>query len=222
MSVSKPVTPILPGERLSSRHRRRAPTEPPCWPCSQALQRRFWRSSVPEEGRMKARSRQRGPKCPPCVHPACAHRGCKRTHRGCVPVPDAIQRLTVLAGFSAPSIFPGVGSRGLGKGWDWKQGVWPKKGWSSRRALPTRARSGKEDQVKQGVGSPAAAMEHLPAEQEAVQTAGDAGSILGWDDPPEEGMATHSRTLAWRTPWTEEPGGLQSMGSQKSGTRLSS
>ena len=35
-----------------------------------------------------------------------------------------------------------------------------------------------------------------------------------WEDPLEEGMATHSSTLAWRIPWTEEPGGLQSMGSQ--------
>ena len=35
---------------------------------------------------------------------------------------------------------------------------------------------------------------------------------LGQDDPLEEGMATHSSILAWRTPWTEEPGGLQSMG----------
>ena len=33
-------------------------------------------------------------------------------------------------------------------------------------------------------------------------------------DPLEEGMATHSSILAWRTPWTEEPGGLQSIGSQ--------
>ena len=38
---------------------------------------------------------------------------------------------------------------------------------------------------------------------------------LGWEDPLEEGMATHSRILAWRIPWTEEPGGLQSMGSQR-------
>ena len=38
---------------------------------------------------------------------------------------------------------------------------------------------------------------------------------LGWEDPLEEGMATHSSILAWRTPWTEEPGGLQSMGSQR-------
>ena len=34
---------------------------------------------------------------------------------------------------------------------------------------------------------------------------------LGWEDPLEEGMATHSSILAWRIPWTEEPGGLQSM-----------
>ena len=40
---------------------------------------------------------------------------------------------------------------------------------------------------------------------------------LGWEDPLEEGMATHSSILAWRIPWTQEPGGLQSMGSQKVG-----
>ena len=40
---------------------------------------------------------------------------------------------------------------------------------------------------------------------------------LGQEDPLEEGMATHSNTLAWRIPWTEEPGGLQSMGLQRVG-----
>ena len=40
---------------------------------------------------------------------------------------------------------------------------------------------------------------------------------LGWKDPLEEGMATHSSILAWRIPWTEEPGGLQSKGSQRVG-----
>ena len=40
---------------------------------------------------------------------------------------------------------------------------------------------------------------------------------LGWEDPLEEGMATHSSILAWRIPWTEEPGGLLSMGSQRVG-----
>ena len=38
---------------------------------------------------------------------------------------------------------------------------------------------------------------------------------LGWEDPLEKGMATHSSILAWRIPWTEEPGGLQSVGSQR-------
>ena len=37
---------------------------------------------------------------------------------------------------------------------------------------------------------------------------------LGWEDPLEEGMATLSSILAWRIPWTEEPGGLQSLGSR--------
>ena len=38
---------------------------------------------------------------------------------------------------------------------------------------------------------------------------------LGWEDPLEKGMAIHSSILAWRSPWTEEPGGLQPMGSQR-------
>ena len=42
----------------------------------------------------------------------------------------------------------------------------------------------------------------------------DAGLILGQEDPPEEGVATHTSILAWRIPWTEEPRGLQSVGSQ--------
>ena len=41
--------------------------------------------------------------------------------------------------------------------------------------------------------------------------AGDSGSIPGRVDTLEEGMATHSSILAWRTPWTEEPAGLQSI-----------
>ena len=40
---------------------------------------------------------------------------------------------------------------------------------------------------------------------------------LGWENPLEKGRATHSSILAWRIPWTEEPGGLQSMGSQRVG-----
>ena len=40
---------------------------------------------------------------------------------------------------------------------------------------------------------------------------------LGREDPLQKAMATHSSTLAWSIPWTEEPGGLQSMGSQRVG-----
>ena len=40
---------------------------------------------------------------------------------------------------------------------------------------------------------------------------------LGWEDALEKGMATHSSILAWSIPWTEESGGLQSMGSQRVG-----
>ena len=45
---------------------------------------------------------------------------------------------------------------------------------------------------------------------------------LGWEDPLEKEMATHSSILAWEIPQTEEPGGLQSMGLQKSQTQLKS
>ena len=52
-------------------------------------------------------------------------------------------------------------------------------------------------------------LKNLPAMQELqVQS-------LGWEDPQEKGMATHSSILTWRTPWTEEPGGLQSIGLQR-------
>ena len=45
----------------------------------------------------------------------------------------------------------------------------------------------------------------------------DMGLILAQEDPLEEEMATHSSILAWRIPWTEEPGGLQSIGPQRVG-----
>ena len=53
--------------------------------------------------------------------------------------------------------------------------------------------------------------------KESACNAGDRGSIPGSGRSPGEGMATHSSILAWRIPWTEEPGGLQSMGSQRVG-----
>ena len=43
------------------------------------------------------------------------------------------------------------------------------------------------------------------------------GKSLSWEDPLEEEMANHSSILAWEIPWTEEPGGLQSIGSQRVG-----
>ena len=58
-------------------------------------------------------------------------------------------------------------------------------------------------------------VKNLPAMQETwVQS-------LGQENPLEEEMATHFSILAWRIPWTEKPGGLQSMGSQKSQIQLS-
>ena len=53
----------------------------------------------------------------------------------------------------------------------------------------------------------------------AIQETG--ARSLGGEDSLEKEMANHSSFLAWRIPWTEEPGGLQSMGLQKSQTRLS-
>ena len=54
-------------------------------------------------------------------------------------------------------------------------------------------------------------VKNLPAMQETWVR------FLGWEDPLEKEMATHSSTLAWKISWTEEPGGLQSMGSQRVG-----
>ena len=51
--------------------------------------------------------------------------------------------------------------------------------------------------------------------KESACNAGDPGLIPSWEDPLEEVLATHSGILAWRIPWTEEPDGLQSTGSQR-------
>ena len=53
--------------------------------------------------------------------------------------------------------------------------------------------------------------------KESTCNAKDLVWSLGWEDSLEEGVATHSSILAWRNPWTEEPGGLQFMGSQRVG-----
>ena len=57
--------------------------------------------------------------------------------------------------------------------------------------------------------------------KESACNAGDVGSVYGSGRSPEKEMATHSSTLAWEIPWTEEPGGLQSMHLGKSRTQLS-
>ena len=54
-------------------------------------------------------------------------------------------------------------------------------------------------------------VENLPTRQETQVRP------LGWEDPLEKGRATHSSILAWRIPWTEEPGELQSIESQRVG-----
>ena len=54
-------------------------------------------------------------------------------------------------------------------------------------------------------------------DRESACQAGDVGSIPGSEDPVEEEMTTHFSILAWEVPWTEEPGGLQSMRSQRVG-----
>ena len=79
---------------------------------------------------------------------------------------------------------------------------------------------GLERSPREGIGYPlqyswaslvAQMVENLPAMRETwVQS-------KGWEDPLEEGMATHSSILAWRIPWTEEPGELQCLWSQRVG-----
>ena len=54
--------------------------------------------------------------------------------------------------------------------------------------------------------------------KEFACSAGDLGLTLGWEDPLEKEMATHSSIIAWKISWTEEPGELQSKGPQRVGT----
>ena len=68
-----------------------------------------------------------------------------------------------------------------------------------------------QDAVTWGFPS-GSAVKSLPASQEPQETWVPS---LGWEDALGEGMATHSSILAWRIPWTTEPGGLQSIGSQR-------
>ena len=55
----------------------------------------------------------------------------------------------------------------------------------------------------------------MAGNKESACQAGDVGSIPGSEDSREKGMAIHSSTLVWKISWTEEPGGLKSLGSQR-------
>ena len=62
------------------------------------------------------------------------------------------------------------------------------------------------------VGSPCGAVVKNPPTMQETWL-----QSVGWEDPLEKEMATHSSILVWRIPWTEKPGGLQSIGSQRVG-----
>ena len=69
--------------------------------------------------------------------------------------------------------------------------------------------------VRWGFPSSSDSKKKKKKKKKSLCNAGDQGSILGQEDSLEKGMATHSSILAWRIPWTEEPGELQSIGSQR-------
>ena len=108
--------------------------------------------------------------------------------------------------------------------WEWcpvRKGNWRASGWASIK-FPTGSLlefPGKQDMTLNlvnvfcylGASLVAQRLKHLPAMRETWVRS------LGWEDPLEKEMATHSSILAWRIPWTEEPGGLQSTGSQRVG-----
>ena len=78
--------------------------------------------------------------------------------------------------------------------------------------LPTKVRLGKAVVFPVVMyGCEAQTVKHLSTMQETRVRP------LGWEDPLEKEMEIHSRTVAWKIPWTEEPGSLQSMGSQRAG-----
>ena len=75
-----------------------------------------------------------------------------------------------------------------------------------------------DDSVDSGRQEPLPVPLYVPAGsvvEDQPSDAGDVGSIPGWGRSPGGGNATHSSTLAWEIPWTEKPGGLRSMGSQR-------
>ena len=91
----------------------------------------------------------------------------------------------------------------------------PSLGWEPQAYIPCIHCQCKMWWVFFGLDIGGSKVKNLPAMQEAQELQ---VRSLGLEDPMEEGMATHSRILAWRISWTEEPGGLQSMGSLESDT----
>ena len=119
----------------------------------------------------------------------------------------------------------GAGGEGDDKGWDgwmasptWCTWVWVDSGscwWTGRPGVLRfmgLQRVGHDWATELNWTGVVLVVKNPPANAGDIR---DAGLILGQEDPLEEGMATHSSILAWRIPWTEEPGGLQSMGSQR-------
>ena len=78
--------------------------------------------------------------------------------------------------------------------------------------LSPEAESSRKEGVAVGGGFP-----HSSVGKESACNAGDHVQLLGWEDPLEKDMATHSSILAWKIPWTEESGRLQSTGTFKAG-----
>ena len=103
--------------------------------------------------------------------------------------PYALYPTRLLCLWDSPGKNIGVGCHAL------LQGIFPIQGWNPHLLGPLHCRPGGSDG------------------KESACNSGDPDSI----DPPEKGLATYSSILAWKIPWTEEPGGLQSMGSQRVG-----
>ena len=104
-------------------------------------------------------------------------------------LPYALYPTRLLCLWDSPGKNIGVGCHAL------LQGIFPIQGWNPHLLGPLHCRPGDSDG------------------KESACNSGDPDSI----DPTEKGLATYSSILAWKIPWTEEPGGLQSMGSQRVG-----
>ena len=117
----------------------------------------------------------------------------------------------------------GISRQEYGSGWPFPPPrIFPTQGWNAHlllcRWIPYLSRKRSPTLVCYGYHNKdfpsGSAVKNLPAILEMLETQVPS---LGWEDPLEEGMATHSSIFAWRIPWTEEPGRQQSIGSQRVG-----